>query len=110
MNDRQQIEVSIEDLNEALALGDAVLRLRKNRDFRKLITDGYFTQNAARLVALKSDPSIVGTPTEDLIDREIIGIGTLQQYLRETLTKAGIAEKTKEDHTAELARIDAEGE
>ena len=62
MDTLQEIEVSLKAAKETVKLGEALLRLEKNRDFNKLIGERYFQQEASRLVGLLADPEIVGTP------------------------------------------------
>ena len=50
MNDQQQIQISIEQANEVIALAEALERLQANKDFQVVIAKGYFEKEAIRLV------------------------------------------------------------
>lgn len=87
------------------SLAESLERLRSNRDFRKLIVDGYLTTEAVRLVHLKSDPAQQEPAQQAAIVRDIDAIGALQQYFR-TVDKlgemAGASIKTIEETRNEL--------
>ena len=38
----KQLEMSIDEAKELIALGDSIERLYKNKDFKKVILEGYF--------------------------------------------------------------------
>ena len=54
-NQVEEIELEINQAKEKVALKDSLEKLIKNRDFKKVITEGYFEQEAIRLVLLKAD-------------------------------------------------------
>ena len=49
------IERDIKEARKHVELGDSLERLLNNRDFKKVIVEGYFEKEAARLVHLKAD-------------------------------------------------------
>lgn len=53
VNELEQQKAKLQDY---ITKRDLALKLSNNRDFRKLIMDEYFTQEAARLVGLSADP------------------------------------------------------
>lgn len=62
-------------------LSDALERLEKNPDFKKVILEGYFEKNASRLVLLRADGNIRANPeAKESIDDQLIAIGELRQY------------------------------
>lgn len=89
MNDIQEIEISIEAAKEAMAKGEAVRKLSSNRDFKRVILDGLFKDEAARLVGLIADPAMK-EHRNDIIEM-MIGISTLQSYLRNTMQMGRMA-------------------
>lgn len=89
MSDIQEIEISIEAAKEAMAKGEAVRKLSSNRDFKRVILDGLFKDEAARLVGLIADPAMK-EHRNDIIEM-MIGISTLQSYLRNTMQMGRMA-------------------
>lgn len=79
--EEKSIRISMEQAKELVKSGERLERLTKNRDFKALITDGYFTEEAKRLVLLRG--SFVGVNEKALIgiDNDIAGIGSFYTYL-----------------------------
>jgi len=86
--DLQQVEISIESAKAAISKRDAIYRLYKNKDFKQVITQGLFVEDAARWVTLKAVPTQYSDENQAGILRSIDSIGTLQLYLE---TKVQIA-------------------
>ncbi len=84
-------------LKSQIELGNALDKLRNNRDFNKLIVDGYLKDEAIRLVHLKADPNMQEPAQQAGIDRDINAIGTLAQYLTITGQRFEIAKKQMAD-------------
>lgn len=74
-----------------LDLGSALANLRNNRDFKKLITEGYLKDEAIRLVSLKADPMMQTPEFQASIVKQIDAIGFLAQYFITIDQKHGIA-------------------
>jgi hypothetical protein len=75
-----------------IALGDALNRLKSNRDFNKLILTGFLEDEAVRLVHAKADPQLQTPEKQAAVIRDIDAIGTLKAYFKLV------------DHYAEIAR------
>ncbi len=88
MSEVQEIELSIEHANKLVANKDMALKLSSNREFKKLITEGYFEKEAARLTALLTDPNV--SQYKDDIITSLEGISSLQLYMR-TIVQIGQA-------------------
>lgn len=67
MSELQELEQQRADIQEALELRDAALRLSENKDFRRLFIEMYFKTEAARLVQLSSDPVLKQDQREDAL-------------------------------------------
>ena len=84
MNEReqqmQQIELTISEAEEQVELAEALQRLHKNKDFKKIILDGYFEKTAQRAVMAKSDVNTQTVEAQKGWDNVIIGVGQLGQY------------------------------
>jgi len=79
-DDIEQVEMTIEYARGLVVRGQLAEKLTENPDFKKLIMDGYFVDEAARLVHLYSDPTL---PNEirETITRDLNGPGALKRYL-----------------------------
>lgn len=84
MNQLEQLEASIEAQKELIKFGDALDRLYENKDFRTVILDDYFVQEASRLVLAKSEPTLRfeahGEAQMQFLEDQLTGIGALKQY------------------------------
>lgn len=89
----QQIEQNIKDSQVLVDMGDALVRLRNNRDFQKVIQKGYFEEEAIRLVMAKADPSMQSLESQKSIVSQIDAIGSLASYFQTVIYKAQQAAK-----------------
>lgn len=96
MNTLQAIEKNIEQAKELVELGNAVERLRSNRDFKKIVVNGYFEDEAIRLVHLKADPGMQRAESQASILKQMDAIGSFSSYLSTILHQASLAEKAIE--------------
>jgi len=100
-------------MNEAIALGEALSDLRKNRKFKLVFEDGYFKKEAMRLVLARgSYPSGVDNIQQkeifqSEIDSAISAIGELNQYLHTIEMMANRAKKAiNEDRDIDASNLD----
>lgn len=104
----QQLDAAIKDLSDMVDEGKALDRLRKNRDFRKIIDTGYMREEAIRLVHLKGNSNVQDPRQQANIDKQIAAIGCLADFLELIAVRAeGAAEALGE---AEEARAELEAE
>ena len=61
-------------------LRQALERLEKNEDFKKVILDGYFTDKAKNGVSLLANPQIKATGKRGEVMEELVAISQLQDY------------------------------
>lgn len=87
----QDIEKQIADAKTFSDLGESLVRLSSNRDFRKVIVDGYLSKEAVRLVHLKADPAMQKPESQESIVRQIDAIGALSSYFRTVEFQATLA-------------------
>lgn len=92
----QELEANISTAKEALELGSAIERLFSNRDFKKIVLNGYFEKEAVRLVHAKADVSNASEEAQKSIVLQIDSIGSFSKYLQRITTEAGLAGKTVE--------------
>lgn len=96
----EQIEVSISEARKTVNKMEALLRLLDNKDFLEVIEDGYFKDEASRIVLLKADPEMQEDKYQNQLDNSIIAIGTLRQYFRSIMQLGRMAERSiKDDET-----------
>lgn len=89
----QEIELNIKQARKIVELGEALERLRNNRDFKKVIQEGYFEQEAIRLVHLKADQAMQTAAFQESIIKQVDAIGALNQYFQTVFHRAGLAQK-----------------
>ena len=76
-----RIEASIKQSQKFVDVGESLERLYGNRDFKKVILEGYFEQEAIRLVHLKSDDNMQSPDSQKSILAQIDAIGALKNHL-----------------------------
>lgn len=106
----QEIEESIQESKGVVEFAEALDRLQKNRDFKKVILDGYFREEAIRLVHLKADPAFQTPDRQQSILSQIDAIGALHQYFQTTRFLAAQAAKAIEAAGEVRDELLAEGE
>lgn len=89
----KQLENSIKQAQKLVDLGDSLERLRSNRDFKKIFLEGYFDQEAIRLVHLRADSNMQSAESRKSIDMQIDAIGTVHQYLNTISVQAQMARR-----------------
>ena len=98
----QGIEESIKRSKKLVEMGESLERLRNNRDFKKVVIEGYLEQECIRLVHLKSDPSCEAVQRQNSIVRQIDSIGCFNDFL--TITKMAAGNAVKQMHSDEAMR------
>lgn len=94
----ETLELNIKAAKKSVDLMKSVERLTKNRDFKAVILEGLFEQEAIRLVTLKGDPSMQSAEDQEAILKQMDAIGGLRSYLTATMQMGRMAEKAiKED-------------
>lgn len=108
------IEISMEQAKSKIALMECIDRLTRNRDFKKIFTEGYFEKEPARLVKLKADPQAADPDYQASILKQIDSIGCLHQYLRAIHVQGQMAQRELVAHEealeAELRGDNEEGD
>lgn len=107
----QEIEQNIKESRKTVDFGDALVRLHSNRDFKRVIVEGFFAEEAIRLVHLKSDANMQTPEKQQSILSQIDAIGSLKQYFKTAMFKADLARKSiafDEQTREELTEGDAD--
>ena len=97
----QQVEITIEQAEETIKLRDALRTLSKLKEFKDVIDEGYFVNEACRLVMSKSDMQLQAPEQQKMIDDGIIGIGQLRAYFTLIMQAGQMADASlREAHEA----------
>ena len=104
-----QLERNISQAKELADLGTSLERLRNNRDFKKVIGEGYFEQEAIRLVHLMSDSNMQSPEIQQSIHKQMIAVGMFREFLETLTTRANMARRAVEADEATRDEILAEG-
>lgn len=108
----QQVEVQIEHAKEVVALGDAIRRLEKNRDFQRVFGDVYMKEEATRLTLLTADPNL-DEPQRANVLISLRAIGECFGFLRARKMQADLMAKElveAEDVLDQMRLADAAGD
>ena len=103
----KQVDSSIAECKHLMNVRDSLVKLQKNRDFKKVILESYFKEEAARLVMAKS--SDLGSEHQDIFDRMIYGVGSLAKFLDMVITRGDQAEEELASHEEAKVLILQEG-
>lgn len=104
----KQIELNIEAAKEFIELGSLLEKLEQNRAFKKLVIEGYFKDEAVRLVHALSHPSCQSAELQVAITTDLKAIGSFQQYLQRLHSQAQAAKAAIEEDERELETIRSE--
>lgn len=107
-NQRTAIEANIKEARKLVELGDALERLKANKDFRAVIMTGYFEQEAIRLVQAKSNPGFQSPEMQKSIITQMDSIGNLNLYFQTVAQQASMSRKNIEIDESMLEEIAAE--
>ena len=107
-NALEALDKQLEQAKATVELGNALERIRSNRDFKKLIIEGYFEREATRLVHLKADANMQSETSQANIIKQMDAIGQLNQYFGTVVQMASLAEKVIESGEADRADLLAE--
>lgn len=106
----QEIDENIRRCKEFVELGNALDRLISNKDFIKVVKEGYLEKEAIRLVHLKSDPAMDRPEHQASVLRQIDAVGCFTGFLQKIAREASQArhnieadEQTREEILADGA-------
>jgi hypothetical protein len=107
--DLEQLEISMDEARKTVALRDALRRLTENKDWKEVVDEHFFRNEASRLVLLKADQEMQTPENQAAIDRQILTIGGFRSMLRTIFQLGNMAEQaiTADENTREA--ILAEG-
>lgn len=103
-----QIEKQIKNAKRLVDMANSLDRLTKNRDFQKVVLEGYMENEAVRLVHAKGNPETQKPERQEAISKAIDGIANFVQYLNTINQLAVMAGKDVADSEAVLDEMRAE--
>lgn len=109
LSDIEQIERGIAQSKAQIERSDALERLQRHADFKKIISEGYFKDEALRLIDLKADPGWQKPEQQAHVVAMIDAIGTLKGYFRSIEHTGAMARKVLPDYEADLITAQEEG-
>ena len=110
MTDLEQVEIQIDMAHKLRKMRDNCVKLTASETWKDIITEGYFKEEAARLVMAKSSNL---TPEQmQLIDNMQYGIGALANYIESVMRRGaemdqalGEHEETRDEILAEEVKV-----
>jgi hypothetical protein len=109
MSNVAQFEQQLSDAKSLVERRDMALKLRNNREFKKLILDDYLVQEAARLVTAAGDPLLDEKKQRDCMEMAK-GAGHLKRYLQVIITMGDTAADDIPQIEENLAELRAEND
>lgn len=106
MTELEEVEIQIEIAQSMRKLRDSLVALRENKHFKDVIEEGYFKEEAARLVMAKS--ADLDERFQDRLDGMIIGVGALANYFEMVMRRGAEMDAAIEDHEATREELLAE--
>ena len=106
MTDLEQVEIQIEMANKLRKLRDNCVKLTANKAWKDVIDEGYFKEEAARLVMAKS--SNLNAEQMELIDRMQYGIVALANYIESVMRRGAEMDQALDEHEETREEILAE--
>jgi hypothetical protein len=99
MNDENDVtNISLVQANAAIEKSRALDRLTRNKDFLTVIHEGYFKDEAVRLVHAKASAMNQEPEFQAGVLRDIDGIGSLMSYFQVIDHEARMSTKALQDH------------
>lgn len=102
-NQIKDIEQNILKSKATVERGLALQRLKANKDFKLVVLEGYFKDEAVRLVHLKADPAMQTEDKQKSVLNQIDAIGAVSSYLQTVLF---LAEQSAKNISADEQMIE----
>ena len=96
MNDLEQVEIQIEMATRIRKLRDNTAKLMNDKLWKDVIDEGYFKEEAARLVMAKS--SLMSPEQKQVIDNMIYGVGALKNWLESVMRRGAEMDQAIGEH------------
>lgn len=102
-----QVELTIEEGKKLVEKGAAIRRLSQNKDFQNIIEDGFFKDEALRLLGM-SNAIELNADIRACIKVDMHAPATLRRYLSATVQRADAMEREIADHKDTLETLHEE--
>jgi hypothetical protein len=99
------LEVEIDQAKEMISLNDELQKLFNYGPFKRIIDEGFFKDEAIRLVALKMDPEFRAPDKQESVDRAMFAIGGLRAYFHRIYRVSEMAKDALDDMHATHATM-----
>lgn len=109
MSDIQALEHQIENVKAVVAQRDLMVKLSANREFRKLIIEGFCRDEAARFVHLSTEPGLSEQDRADSL-ASAQAAGHLKRWINALITMGNRAEQDLFEMNETLEEMRHEGE
>ena len=106
MKEIEQVEIQIEMAQKLRKMRDNCVKLTASEPFKDVITEGYFKEEAARLVMAKS--SGLNADQLKLIDNMQYGIGALANFIESVMRRGAEMDQALNEHEETREEILAE--
>ena len=117
MNDKlegqiHEIEMSNENAKKLVQMGAALQRLTNNRDFKKVVLEGFFKEEPVRLTELLAGPSQQSPEAQAELLGQLKAISGLNQYFVKVQMVANMSQDaitSNEEVLEQIAQAEADG-
>lgn len=106
-----EIEVSIDQANEIITLGDDIQKLLDNPIFKRVIVEGYFEKEPARLVGLLTDTSMDSDKDQKDLHNDMIAISGFRRWIviKQQMARFAKAQVASSEQVLDDLRDETEG-
>lgn len=80
--EKEQAELMSIQLDHVVEMGEALKRLQRNGDFKKIITNGYLKNKVLASVSLLGVPQIQAEGKRPMVMEDLVAASNLQFFLR----------------------------
>ena len=91
-----------EDAKKVIKLRDDLQKLFKHPTFKKVVVDGYFKNEPARIAQALTNPSMQDETDQRSLSEMLRGVGHFNNYLLNVIREGNTVEIQLEEHMKEL--------
>lgn len=108
MTDQMTFNLSDEHVDAIVGKAEALKRLYDNPDFKLIISEGFFKDEAIRVCELQGDLNFINDPMRrNFLEKQAQAIGFTQAYLRNILDEYNMLVRAQQEQE-ELEETDEE--
>jgi len=102
----QQLEQGLAEAKQAVAIRDMILKLSENREFKKVIREGFMEQACARYARESADPALTDRQRADALAMSQAA-GHLKRWFQNQIALGDIEAAKIPDWESEIERVRA---